>query len=291
VQKCRAHCQVHQVLRDINPLFIVSHQLTLSQQPSKGSLDYPAVWLNRKSMLSLQMQHNTDRKVPKCRLVHKAPMVIRRITEQVLYTRPTFFQRLKHSQGTCRVSYIRWRQIHRQQALLGTHGEMTLAPFDLLECVITPHFGRCCLDRLAVHDPSAGHRRPLGHHPVQHQCQTVKCFEHKPTHQTAKPVIHRLLWREVVRWHAPFTASPSQLAQGIEHLSQVSLARSNRIRPRRQQWLDQTPLLVFEAGRIASPLPGTNYLLLSASFLSRDHHCRTNQGIKRLRPHDLLPNF
>src|SRR5262245_7749099 len=131
---------------------------------------------------------------------------------------------------------------------------MTLAAADLLVAVVAyraAHLGG--LDALGVDANGAGGRLParLG---ADLAAQGVEDLLPGAVLAPGDEVVpHRALGQQVVRQVVPLAARPRLVEQRVDHLAHLHRPRPTAPPRRRDQWLDQCPLLVGHIGAI--PLP------------------------------------
>ncbi|MCY1364198.1 hypothetical protein D9M69_509930 [compost metagenome] len=142
--------------------------------------------------------HNLHHKIQRRRLVHQRSTVVCPVGKEMLQAWPALLQCLKNRDGSRAISNVCRRQVHHQQPPICIHGNMPLAPDDLLRSIVAALFRRWRLHRLTIYDTSAGARLPSLQLPVEHQYNIVERAKQEPAHQSAKPPIHRLPGREVL---------------------------------------------------------------------------------------------
>lgn len=278
MQQQRSHGQVDHVFRHVNALFVVAHQAPVTHQPCERSLDHPAPWLNSETLLPLQTPHDFHRKVEKRGLVHQLSAVVCRISKQMLHPRPAFDQAIEHHLRASGVGNVGWRQVHRQQATIRVDCDMAFAPAEFLVGVITSRSRAGRFHALAIDNTGTRQHLPLIAQAIKHQRQVMDGTKQHAPHQPPKPVIDRLIRREIIRQHAPLASRPHHVTQRIDHRAQIRLARPSRLRLLWQQRCNQAPLFIFHIRGIAT-FESRPHLLMPVSILLRPHH-QSLQNIK-----------
>src|ERR1700733_1017086 len=124
-----------------------------------------------------------------------------------------------------------------------------LRPAIFLPRVVSSCFSFRSFDRLAV-DDAPGWARFASHAlSVEHQRDIVDRLKHEPTDKSAKPPIDRLPRREIIRQHPPSPARTRHVTDCVQHLPQIDLDRTPRLRRARKKRLNLRPLLVGQGAR------------------------------------------
>ncbi len=236
--------------RDIQPHFIVTYQTSPAHHPTERALDHPTAWQWRKAVLTGQAAHNLDHKVEERRLVEQLAPIVRAVGEQMPDPRPALLEGIKHCQRAARVGDIGRRQAHHQQSAIGIDGDVTLAAVDPFGRVVATARRTGRLDGLAVdHGSSRLLITPL-RLSIKHQRQIVDNLKQKAAYQTPKPPVNRLPRWKVGGQHAPLTARPHQIADGVEDFAQIGDAMTTPQGGLGQQRSDEFPLRVRQVARV-----------------------------------------
>ena len=139
---------------------------------------------------------------------------------------------------------------------------------------------------LAIDNVSTRQHLPLIAQAIKHQRQVTNGTKQHTPHQPPKPIIDRLIRREVIGQHASLVSGAHHVTQLINHCTQIRLARSSRFRLPWQQRRDQVPLFTRH-------ICGGNHVeccprpLMLASTLWRPHR-QSVQNIKNALTKKLL---
>lgn len=264
-----AHSDEDHGLCDIDAALVVVHEASPSGHPSEGSFHDPAPGENLKAFRSVPTPNHLNDEVQVSSLVHQLEPVIGAVREQVLDPRPSLADRVQDHLRSDAVGDVRWYQVDHQQASVRIHGDMLLAPDNLLSSVVTYCFRVRCLDALAVDHPGRRARFTARSLPVKHQFHVMNGLEQEPPGQFPEPAIDRAPMPEMDRQHPTAAAGSNQIAHRVDHLAEFDLARAPRASRFGHQWRDALPFLVRHVRRITLRLAGN--LGHAASMLWRPH--------------------
>ena len=168
-----------------------------------------------------------DGEVAQDGLVHQALAVVGAVGEQRLQPRPLGAQGAQHLAGACTVGDVGGGEVDHQEASVGIHGDVALAAHAALGAVpaaLGAGGGR--LHRLAVEHAGGGAVGAARALTVDHHRQIVDRRKQRQPDQAAEPPVDRLPGREVLRQHPPAAAGAHQIADRVQHLAQIGLARA-----------------------------------------------------------------
>lgn len=134
-------------------MLIVTHETSPAGQPAKGPLHDPSTGQNLEALRSVPASDDLDDEVQIGRLVHQLEPVVSPVGEQALHPGPALADRIQDHLRARAVGDVGRGQIDHQQTSVRIHGNMPLAPDDLLAGVITSCLRMRCLDALAVDHP------------------------------------------------------------------------------------------------------------------------------------------
>ncbi len=86
-------------VRDIDALFVVTHEAPPSCHPSEGSLDHPASGQDLEALLVVGSPYDLNDEIEVGSLVHQLQPIIGAIGEQVLYPGPAFADAIEDGLG------------------------------------------------------------------------------------------------------------------------------------------------------------------------------------------------
>lgn len=85
-----AHSEMDIGLADVDPLPVVSHQASPSDEPPEGAFEDPAARQHLEARLVVDAAHYLDDEGVEGGLVHELDAVVRAVGEQMLEPRPAF---------------------------------------------------------------------------------------------------------------------------------------------------------------------------------------------------------
>src|SRR6185437_11801041 len=163
----------------IDTLLIVADETAPSGHPSEGAFYDPATWKDFEAFGRIGPSNDLDGEVEEGCLVHEPGAVVGAIGKEMLEPWPTFADAVEDHLGAGAVGDIGSGEVDHKQAAIGVHGDVALAPDDLLAGVVTSCFCFWSLDRLAVDDAARRARLAPGPLAVEHQHHVVDRLEHQ----------------------------------------------------------------------------------------------------------------
>jgi len=241
---------------NVEALLVVAYQPSPPGEPAEGSLDYPTSRQHLEAGLGVDASDDLDDEVEKCGLVHELRAVIGAVGEQVLDPGPALADRVEDQLSAGAVGHVGRRQIDHQEAPVGVHRDVALAPDRLLGGVVAPlRPRRWGLHRLAVYHARTRTGLTAGAFSVHHQRDIVDRAEQHQPNKATKPPIDCLPRREVLRQHPPAAARARHVADRVQDLAHVNVRLASALRRLRQQRRDPRPFFVGEIGRVTLRLP------------------------------------
>src|SRR5271156_2936 len=129
---------------------------------------------------------------------------------------------------------------------------MTLAALGLLAGVISARTaGLGGLDTLGVDDRGAWAGLASNALAVPHDQQMVQGFPGPVVAKAHEPAICRLVWRKMLRQHAPGNTAPQDVEDCVHQLAHLPGPMPSGLGGRRQKWGEDFPFRVRQVARIA----------------------------------------
>ena len=135
-QEKASHCDMDHRLGDINALYIIAHEAPPLNEPSEGSLDHPASRQYLEALFPLDTPDNFDDELQECGLVLGGGVLVGPPSREGFLAPPPPLA--NGDWGRPRpppVGDIGRGQINHQQAPVGVHRHVSLAPYGLLAAV------------------------------------------------------------------------------------------------------------------------------------------------------------
>ena len=234
----------------VDALLVIAHETSPSGHPSERALHDPSTRDDLEALGRIGSLHDLDGEIQEGGFVHELGAIIGSIGEQMLQPRPALAHTVQDHLSPGAVGDVGGRQIDHQKTTVGVDRDVALAARDLLARVVSPCFSFRSFDRLAV-DDAPGWARFASHAlSVEHQRDIVDRLKQEPTDKSAKPPIDRLPRREIIRQHPPSPARTRHVTDCVQHLPQIDLDRTPRLRRARKKRLNLRPLLVGQVARI-----------------------------------------